>query len=412
MQDSIGESISQGLHNFQAAIIQSGDTFENFIREHYIRKWLGESLFHALAIRTTFVNALNNFLANAGLFNIEKVMLSPVTDPLAHDVEHTPSVRYKGHTYTTTHSMIYSKMLACFNPKIKGIYIDSPNIRLEIESPSGIQRNKYLIDFSQMDIELRRNRGLTFEEYLGNTEKVKKILAEDLEKALEFFEHMIVAVVTAVIEKNDEDLAALGVTLEVPERPFPRFRRDEAIKRLGTRAIEQPLGRTTRQQFFWITGILRENYDLIYPYLKADGTKVPLEELSSEMIYNYDLCAQSILRGTNQRGPAYEVLSGGIREWLYEPIIERLIDNKILKVRPEMKGGNIENIEELGGYGPFLMAAGQKDNDGRPLFPETFGGGLGIERTLFALTAGDKIRAVDEVTLFGKNPDTYPLYLF
>ena len=58
------------------------------------------------------------------------------------------------------------------------------------------------------------------------------------------------------------------------------------------------------------------------------------------------------------------------------------------------------------------MAAFQKDGQGKPLFPETFGGGLGVERCLFALCLGDKIRQVDQITLFGKNPDSYPLYLF
>ena len=75
-------------------------------------------------------------------------------------------------------------------------------------------------------------------------------------------------------------------------------------------------------------------------------------------------------------------------------------------------GDNIENIGELGGYGPFLLAAAQKDDQGRALFPETFGGGLGVERCLFALCLGEKIRQVDQMTLFGKNPDSYPLYLF
>jgi len=37
---------------------------------------------------------------------------------------------------------------------------------------------------------------------------------------------------------------------------------------------------------------------------------------------------------------------------------------------------------------------------------------LGVERCLFALCLGEKIRQVDQITLFGKNPDSYPLYLF
>ncbi len=412
MPDAISNSIGESLHNFQAALNQDGQTLADFIDEHYVRKWRGEELFHVMAIRTSFVSAIESYLADRGLFNLERVSISPVTDPLAHDVEHTPAIFYKGHTYLTTHSMIYSKFLACFNRQIRGIYVDSPNIRLEIESPSGVQRNKYLIDFSQIDIELRRNRFLGLREYLDECDRVTEILQEDFEQAIAFFEDMIVACTSAVATKNADSLNALGIALEVPCRPFPRYRRDEAMEQLKTTALEKPLGKRTQSQFFWIVGLMRENYDLIYPYLKADGSKVPLSDFSSGMIYNYDLCAQSLQRHSGSYGPAFEVLSGGIREWLYEPIVERLIDNKILAVRPSIHNGDIENIDELGGYGPFLLAVYQKDEEGKPLFPETFGGGIGVERSLFALLCGENIQSVDQVTFFGKNPDSFPLYLY
>ncbi len=195
-------------------------------------------------------------------------------------------------------------MLALFNPKIKGIFVDSPNIRLEMESPNRMQRGRYLIDFSQMDIEVRRSRGIELDAYLHQTEKVEKTLREDHEQALGFFERLIVAATTAVADTNEENPKALGVALEVPEPPFPRFQRDEAVARLGTKTI----------------------------------------------------------------------------------VASRLIDNKIIDVAPQINGDNIENIGELGG--------------------------MGVERCLFALCLGEKIYQVDQVTLFGKNPDSYPLYLF
>jgi hypothetical protein len=407
-QQLIGESLS----NFQAALKESGDTFEHYLRGQYLDKWMGDDLYRAMAVRTTLVGAMHNFLTDNGLLNMERVSLSPVTDPLAHDVEHSPSISYKGHEYKTTHSMIYSKFLACFNPKIKGVFVDSPNIRLELESSTGIQRGKYLIDFSQMDIELRRNRDIQLDQYLGKPEAVIAILREDMEKALGFFERMIIAACEAIAGKNEADLKALGIALDIPTSPFPRFRKDQAVEKFGTAVLEQKLGGTIRSQFFWITGLLRENYDLIYPYLRADGSKVPLSAFTSDMIYNYDICAQARIRGTNGYGPAYEIGSGAIREWLFEPIVERLLDNKVLSVRPKIADGAIENIDELGGYGPFLMAVGQKDKQGKSLFPSTYGGGIGIERALFALLLGPRIKKVDDVTLFGKNPDSHPLYLF
>ena len=157
---------------------------------------------------------------------------------------------------------------------------------------------------------------------------------------------------------------------------------------------------------------LIENYDLIYPYLSEDGTKIPLSEFKSEQIYNYDLCARS-RSADGEWGQPYEILSGALREWLYEPIVERLIDNKILKVRPHFsKEGELLNPEDLEGYGPFLCAAHALSKDGQRYFPATFGGGLGIERFLFAVLKGDAVKVVDDVTYFGKNPDSHPIYLF
>jgi hypothetical protein len=157
---------------------------------------------------------------------------------------------------------------------------------------------------------------------------------------------------------------------------------------------------------------MRENYDLIYPYLRPDGSKMPLANFTSDMVYNYDMCAQSIQCKTGKFGNCYEVLSGAVREWLYEPIIERLIDNNVISVRPKIHDGILENIDELGGYGPFLMVVAAKDENGNALFPDTFGGGIGIERTLFALTKGEYVENIDDVTFFGKNPDSHPIFLY
>lgn len=406
------ESIGGSLLGFQSTLVQTGNSLDEYVKSTYVDKWRGDTLYHAMAVRTTLVNAMHGFLTDHGLFNMERVSMSPVTDPLAHDIEHSPSIHYKGHQYRTTHSMIYSKFLACFNRQVKGVFVDSPNVRLELESPNGQQRGKYLIDFSQMDIELRRPNNPSLEEYYSEPDKVTGILKDEFEQIIDFFEDLLIHAASAVVTKNDADLRALGVAIEVPTKPFPRYRKDEADAKFRGPELEKRLGQESRSQFFWVTGLMRENYDLIYPYLQKDGSRKALSEFSSDMIYNYDICAQSIARDTGNYGSAYEIMSGALREWLYEPIVERLIDNRVLSVRPQIERGNIVNIDQLEGYGPFLMAVSQKDDDGNPLFPPTFGGGVGIERALFALLKGEKVHKVDDVTLFGKNPDSHPLYLF
>lgn len=410
MKDETMSIVGQSLFGFQAALTQAGSSLEDYLDRYYVQKWMGDALYAAMALRTTFVTALHEFLSEEGLFNLERVQLSPVTDPLSHDVEYVPNIHYKGQLYVMTHSMIYSKLLACFNPRVKGIFVDSPNVRLEIESPDRSQRGKYLIDFSQMDIEVKRNRGIGLETYLRDPDQVRDILREDMEQAIDFFERLLIHATSRMKERNEPDLAELGVALEVPEQPFPRFRSDEARKRHG-RGYEARLGEETKAPFFWITGLLRENYDLVYPYLRPEG-KIVLSELHSDMIYNYDICAKSIVRETGRQTPALEILSGGIREWIYEAIVERLLDNNIIPARPVVFEGNIKNIDELGGYGPFLLMASRRDAQGRRLFPETFGGGIGIERALYAMTRGPVLEKIDDITCFGKNPDSHQLYLF
>lgn len=405
-------SISEELFGFQATLEQSGSSLEEYIRENYVTKWMDDRLPAAMAVRTSMVTAIHNFLVDEGLMNLERVQMSPVTDPLAHDIEHVPTIHYKGMPYVSTHSMIYSKFLACFNPAVKGVFVDSPNIRLELESPTRQQRGKYLIDFSQIDIEMRRNRGVDLDTYINSPKKVQEVLREDFEKVIDFFERMIIAACTRIVDKNETELKTLGVAIEVPKQPFPRIANTDIVKKFGKASPEAKAGADLDSQFFWVTGLMRENYDLIYPYLQPDGTRLSLSSYTSDMIYNYDICAKSLLRDTNTYTPALEILSGAIREWLYEPIVKRLIDNRIIPEEPVFKDGILENIENMQGYGPFLTAVAMKDSDGMPYFPETMGGGIGVERTLYALLKGDRVTKIDDVTCFGKNPDSFPIFLF
>jgi aspartyl/asparaginyl-tRNA synthetase len=411
MKDEGIIGIGDALFGFQAALKQGGSSLQEYIEKYYYHKWMGDTLLAAISIRATFVTAMHQFLTDEGLFNLERVQLSPLTDPLAHDVEHVPSISYKGLHYVLTHSMIYAKFLACHHPKLKGIFVDSPNIRLEVESPDRVQRGKYIVDFSQMDIELRRNRGIDLETYLNKQDQVKEILREDMNTAMDFFERLTIYSMERVAERNQDELKELGVVIEVPKQPFPAFAHDEAKKKYGPKVYESGVGKETRSQFFWITGIPRENYDLIYPYLKPGG-KTEQPEITSDMVYNYDMCAKSILRDTGEQTEARELLSGALREWLYEPIVERLLDNKVIPLRPIISDGNIENISQLDGYGPFLLAASMKDDAGKPTFPDTYGGGIGVERTLYTLLRGPKVDKIDDVTFFGKNPDSHQIYLF
>ncbi len=286
--------------------------------------------------------------------------------------------------------------------------MDSPNLRLEL--PAERQRGKYLLDFSQLDVELRRERRVELDAYLDRPEQVEGILREDLAKALGFFEGMARAGFERAREWADDSLSALGVRLDLPEGPFPVFQLDEAP--VPKEEAETWFGRQTESQAFFIVGLMRENYDLIYPYLRRDGSRRALAEFPSRQIFNYDLVVKGRL-ADGAESPAFEVMSGALREWLPEAILARLLDNGVIPEVPRFDArGEIANLEALGGYGPFLHLACRRDSEGRPTFPDTFGAGIGIERLLWALLRGPKVRNIEDVTFFGKNPDSAELFLF
>ena len=403
--------VGQRLNRYQQSLAARGTTLKQEIDAHYLDKWRSEALYHVSRIRTSLVSGMIDHLIEEGLLNLERVSVSLVTDPLAHTVEHLPEIPYRGADYVTTHSMIYAKFLACHNPHLKGIFVDSPNIRLEPADPQGRQRGRYLIDFSQLDVEVRRNRDLQLDAYLDKPREVTAILQEDLARALKLFEGMTRAGCAKAQRLAGDSLTALGVRIDLPEKSFPVFYETEAETKFGKADIETKMGEATDSQFFFVVGLMRENYDLIYPYLRRDGSRRAIGEFSSREIFNYDLC----VKGRQQDGTfsaAKEVLSGGLREWLPEAIIARLLDNGVIPEAPILKDGEIQNIEALGGYGPFLTVALSRDAQGRPLFPETFGGGIGIERLLWTLLRGPFIKNIDDVTFFGKNPDSTELFLF
>jgi aspartyl/asparaginyl-tRNA synthetase len=411
LQERPYERIGRALYRYQSALRENGTSLRDYIERRYLQRWESDGIYRVMAIRTALMSGMQEFLVKERLLNLERVQMSLVTDPLAHDVEHVPSFDYKGHPYVATHSMIYSKFLACHNPHLRGVFVDSPNIRLEVEMPDRAQPGKYLADFSQLDVEVRRNRGVTQDDYYDRPAEVGEILRSDWEEALRFFEGMVRAGVGRALDTSEEHLEALGVRLEVPDGPFPVFPLDEAVERHGRADVEAKLGAETGSPFFWVGGLMRENYDLIYPYLRRDGTRRTMEEFTSREIYNFDLCARS-LPLTGASTPAREVLSGAVREWLPDPIVARLLDNRVIPKAPIFRDGEIENIDELGGYGPFLMVACRRDEAGQPTFPETFGGGIGVERFLWSILRGPVVETIEDVTCFGKNPDGPGLYLF
>jgi len=307
--DAAGTSIGSILERFQASLADKGLSFNEFLSDAYVQKWKGEQLAHALKVRTALVLGLQEFLVSRGILNIDRVSLSPVTDPLCHDVEHVPVILYQDTPYRTTHSMIYSKMLACLNPYIEGIYIDSSNIRLELPPQPQTQIPKS-ISLRWISNSSRAKR-LSEDDYFNRPKETTQVLTKELDRALDFFEDLIIYGVKKILVLAAESLGALGVKLTVPSKPFPRFYSDE-IDMQGDcsleGSLEERLGHKAKTQFFWVLGLLRENYDLVYPYLSRDGRRPEKKDISPRQVFNYDLCAAPLYRDESL-GAAYEILS-------------------------------------------------------------------------------------------------------
>ena len=172
------------------------------------------------------------------------------------------------------------------------------------------------------------------------------------------------------------------------------------------------MGEATDSQCFFVVGLMRENYDLIYPYLRRDGSRRSIGEFSSREIFNYDLCVKGRRKDGTFSG-AKEVLSGGLREWLPEAIIARLLDNGVIPEAPVLVDGEIQNLEVLGGYGPFPDRRPLPRRAGEAHLPRRPSAAASAsERLLWTLLRGPFVKNIDDVTFFGKNPDSTELFLF
>ncbi len=205
------------------------------------------------------------------------VILSPITDPLNHPV-YDASVKYEGQTLLLTKSMILHKQVAISSLDVKGIYIMSPNVRLE-QKPS----NRHLLEFTQVDIELR---DATAEEFRS------------------FTEDMMIHVFSNVKDSCSEELGRLQSKITIPRKPFRVYSSHDLFDEFGS---EFEFGISNRERdLFWITDFKREFYDKEEP--KRRGHYI-----------NYDLFYPE---------GYHEALSGGERDVEYEILIRKIQERK------------------------------------------------------------------------------------
>lgn len=250
-----------------------------------------EELADILRVQTAAMKAVHDHMWKNSIMQLTPVMLSTVTDPLSHSVEDA-SLLYEGQKLQLTKSMILHKQLAMGRGDLKGIYIVSPNVRLE--RPACASSGRHLLEFSQVDIELR---GASASEFML------------------FMESLYVDVLTFVKRECKEELGRLGRELQVPGT-FPIYESGVLEEEYG--AEFERVVSEKEETPFWITGHLREFYDRQDP---VSGKHV-----------NYDLVYPEGFG---------EALSGGEREHEYSRIVEKMRERKT----------------DLSSFEPYLEAA-------------------------------------------------------
>lgn len=212
-----------------------------------------------LAIQTTALNSMLGFLYERGFVQMMPVMLSPITDPLCHSV-YDAGIEYCGQKLQLTKSMILHKQIAIGSAHLEKIFVLSPNVRLEKPECGSVGR--YLIEFSQLDIEMR---GAGKKEFMG------------------LMEGMVRKTIGDVVRERGAELALLGRKLEVPRGAFPVYESKEWKRKLGEE-FEAELSKKESVPF-WVMDHAREfydkedekergyyhNYDLFYPQGFGEG---------------------------------------------------------------------------------------------------------------------------------------------
>ena len=250
---------------------------EDYVVERCYERLTSPKLMPIILIKNKVREEMANFLRKQKFIEISPVIISPLTDPLAHPI-FEGGISYYGSKYYLTRSMIFHKQMALL--AFKKIFCFSPNVRLELKEKAGSGR--HLIEFTQLDLEIRD----------ASREEIMKL-----------GERLVIHVLTKVKKDCKKELELLGQSLHIPSPPFKRIKFEEAYSKYGER-YEDILSRKEKEPF-WIVDFpiwKREFYDREYE--DKEGFLADMDLIYPE---GYG-----------------EALSGGEREYEYEKIIERM----------------------------------------------------------------------------------------
>jgi asparaginyl-tRNA synthetase len=228
-----------------------------------------------LEVQSAVLKATHDFMYEHDVVQVMPVILSPFTDPLAHEV-YDAAITYQGQRLQLTKSMILHKQLLMLRDDIKGVYVVSPNVRLELAELSST--GKHLIEFSQVDIELKET---------------------SMREFMDFIEDLYLHIFSFVKQECADSLHRLKRDLPELKRPFKVYDKTELEEQHG-RDFERIISEQESQPF-WIVNHWREFYDK--------------EDVERKRHLNYDLVYPEGFG---------EALSGGERETAYATILRKM----------------------------------------------------------------------------------------
>jgi len=245
--------------------------------DEYLSLLRSEKLKRAVRIQSEIIHLSRNFLKQKGFVEILPVIISPITDPLT-DYRIRGEIECYGFKYQITKSMIFHKQISLLS--LPRIFSFSPNIRIE---PASRQKSgKHLIEFVQLDIEMKE---------AGREEIIK--LGEGL----------LVYILKNIKATCRQDLEFFQRDLKIPELPFEKIPYQEAVRSYGA-DYEIALSQKSMDPA-WILDFPIENrefYDREYP--EQPGILMDMDLIYPE---GYG-----------------EALSGGEREYQLEKIKKRI----------------------------------------------------------------------------------------
>lgn len=227
-----------------------------------------------LRVQTEVLKSIHDFLYRKGLIQLMPVILSPITDPLCHPVYET-HIEYLGQKLQLTKSMIFHKQIAIATLDVKGIYIMSPNIRLELIDLKN--SGKHLTEFTQLDIELK---GATACEFMS------------------LIEELIIHIFQRIKEFCKDEFS----DIHVPQKPFSIYNSWDLREKFGNEFGS--MISSLEVDPFWITDFEREFYDREDPDRKGH-------------YINYDLYYPEGFG---------EALSGGERDYKYKTLVRKILE--------------------------------------------------------------------------------------